>query len=200
MDRFGPTQPVYRFLIHQIAMLLFKCFCLYYRFERIFLTFLWFILMNAQMSTQLYKNSFKSMSCSSRINQFTRNFLCQQAPGCIQIYSFKSMVVTLKMLPMYTSRKGSFTWRGFVAKTLAVNAQSQPLCIPSISRHQGNTQKHSYLLSCLPRSQGKYISQYQRLLDLNPKSQDHKLTVLPLCQHISAQINFFMLVINTKTY
>ncbi len=36
-------------------MLLFKCFCLYHRFERIFLSFLWFILMNAYMSTQLKK-------------------------------------------------------------------------------------------------------------------------------------------------
>ncbi len=38
------------------------------------------------------KNSFKYMSCSHRIQQFPRNFLCWQAPGCIHIYSFKSMV------------------------------------------------------------------------------------------------------------
>ncbi len=60
LDRFGPTWPVYRFLIviHQKAMLLFKCFCFcfYHRYERIFLSFIWFILMNAQMSTQLLKN------------------------------------------------------------------------------------------------------------------------------------------------
>jgi len=29
------------------------------------------------------KNSFKSMSCSHRIQQFPSNFLCWQAPGCI---------------------------------------------------------------------------------------------------------------------
>ncbi len=42
---------------HQNAVLLFKCFCfsLYHRFDRIFLSFLWFILMNAQMSKQLQK-------------------------------------------------------------------------------------------------------------------------------------------------
>ncbi len=44
---FEPTRPVYRFLIviHYNAMLLFKCFCfcLYNRFERIFISFLWFI-------------------------------------------------------------------------------------------------------------------------------------------------------------
>ncbi len=54
---FESTLPVYRFLIviHQNAMLLFKCFCfcLYHRFERIFLSFLWYIYINAQMSTQL---------------------------------------------------------------------------------------------------------------------------------------------------
>ncbi len=52
-DRFGPMQPVYRFLIviHQNAMLLFKCFLFlfYHRFERIFLSFLWSILMNAAL-------------------------------------------------------------------------------------------------------------------------------------------------------
>ncbi len=62
-------------------------FCFYHRFERIFLSFLWFILMN----TQLQKNSFKSMSCLHRIQQFPRNFLSWQAPGCISLYSFKSM-------------------------------------------------------------------------------------------------------------
>ncbi len=61
-------------------------FCLYQRFQRIFLSFLWFILMNAQMSTQLLKNSFKSMSCLHRIQQFPRNFLCWQAPVCIQLF------------------------------------------------------------------------------------------------------------------
>ncbi len=55
------------------------------------ISFLWFILMNAQMSTQLLKNSYKSMSCLGRIHQFPRNFLCWQAPGCIQ----KSVVLTL---------------------------------------------------------------------------------------------------------
>ncbi len=49
------------------------------------------------MSTQLLKNSFKSMSCSGRINQFPRNFLRWQAPGCIKIYSFKSMVRTASL-------------------------------------------------------------------------------------------------------
>ncbi len=106
LDRFGPTRPVYRFLIVicQNAMLLFKCFCfcLYHRFERIFLSFLWFILMNAQMSTQLFFKSFKSMSCLGRINQFPRNFLCWQAAGCIQIYSFKSMV---RILPLVLREK-----------------------------------------------------------------------------------------------
>ncbi len=34
------------------------------------------------------------MSCSGRIHQFPRNFLRWQAPGCIQVYSFKSMVLT----------------------------------------------------------------------------------------------------------
>ncbi len=47
--------------------------------------------MNALMSTQLKKSSFKSMSCLHRIQQFPRNFLCWQAPGCIHMYSFKSM-------------------------------------------------------------------------------------------------------------
>ncbi len=37
------------------------------------------------------KNSFKSMSYLCRIKQFPRNFLSWQAPGCIKIYSFKSM-------------------------------------------------------------------------------------------------------------
>ncbi len=68
--------------------------CLYHKFERILLSFLWFILMNAEMSTQLYKNSSKSMNCSCRIQQFPRNFLCWQAPGYIQVYSFKSMIQT----------------------------------------------------------------------------------------------------------
>ncbi len=90
-----PTQPVYTFIIviHQNAMLIFKCFCfcLYHRFERIFLSFVWFILMNAQMSTQLLKTSFKYMICSGRKHQFPRNFLRWQAPGCTQVYSFKSM-------------------------------------------------------------------------------------------------------------
>ena len=36
------------------------------------------------------------MSCLHRIQQFPRNFLCWQAPGCIQIYSFKSV-----QLPSY---------------------------------------------------------------------------------------------------
>jgi hypothetical protein len=31
------------------------------------------------------------MSCSGRIHQFPRNVLSWQAPGCIQLYSFKSM-------------------------------------------------------------------------------------------------------------
>ncbi len=35
------------------------------------------------------------MSCSHRIQQFPRKFLCWQARGCIQIYSFKSMVRTI---------------------------------------------------------------------------------------------------------
>ncbi len=39
------------------------------------------------------------MSCSSRIQQFPRNFLCWQAPGCIKIYSFKSMAGTYLLLP-----------------------------------------------------------------------------------------------------
>ncbi len=114
-------RPVYRFLIviHQNATLLFKCFCfcLYHRFERIFLSFLWFILMNAQMSTQLQKNSFKYMSCSHRIQQFPRSSLCWQAPGCIQNYSFKS--VRLYLLELFrdqilkghfSSTKGYATW------------------------------------------------------------------------------------------
>jgi hypothetical protein len=44
------------------------------------------------------KNSFKSMSCLRRIQQFPRNFLRRQAPGCIQIYSFKSLVPTLNIV------------------------------------------------------------------------------------------------------
>ncbi len=31
------------------------------------------------------KKSFKSMSCSGRIHQFPRNFLCWEAPGCISM-------------------------------------------------------------------------------------------------------------------
>ncbi len=52
------------------------------------------------MSTQLQKNSFKSMSCLGRIHQFPRNFLRWQAPGCIQLYSFRSMVFTIKMISL----------------------------------------------------------------------------------------------------
>ncbi len=54
-NKFGPTRPVNRFqiVIHQNAMLLF--FCLYHIFERIFISFLCFILMNASMSSQLKK-------------------------------------------------------------------------------------------------------------------------------------------------
>jgi hypothetical protein len=33
------------------------------------------------------------MSCSRRIHKFLRNFLCWQVPGCIYIYSFKSMPI-----------------------------------------------------------------------------------------------------------
>ncbi len=39
------------------------------------------------------KNSFKSMSCSCRIQQFPRNFLCCK-PQVAYSYSFKSMVST----------------------------------------------------------------------------------------------------------
>ncbi len=35
------------------------------------------------------------MSCLGRKHQFPRNFLCRQAPGCIQVYSFKSMIVVV---------------------------------------------------------------------------------------------------------
>ncbi len=66
-------------------------FCLYHRFERIFLSFLWFILKNAHISTQILNNSFKSVSFLHRIQQFPRNFLCWQDPGCIYLYSFKCM-------------------------------------------------------------------------------------------------------------
>ncbi len=40
------------------------------------------------------KNSFKSMSCSGRKHQLPRNFLTWQAPGCILVYSLKSMGMT----------------------------------------------------------------------------------------------------------
>ena len=71
-------------------------FCLYHRVERKIIPFIsMVILMNAQMSTQLKKNSLKSISCSRRIQQFPRNFQPWQAHGCIQVYSFKSMVSTI---------------------------------------------------------------------------------------------------------
>jgi len=46
------------------------------------------------------KSPFKSMSCLSRKHPFPRNFLCWQAPGCIYVYSFKSMACTINGLFM----------------------------------------------------------------------------------------------------
>ncbi len=43
------------------------------------------------------------MSCSCRIQQFPRNFLCWQAPGCFQIYSFKSMYYINLVCNSYTN-------------------------------------------------------------------------------------------------
>ena len=39
------------------------------------------------------KKSLKSISCSGRINQIPRNFLCWQPPSCFKIYYLKSMVL-----------------------------------------------------------------------------------------------------------
>ncbi len=62
-------------------------FCLYYRFERIFLSFLWFILMNAKMSTQLKK--FLQIYWL-----FTQDPTLSYTgkPQVVYSYSFKSMV------------------------------------------------------------------------------------------------------------
>ncbi len=87
------------------------------------------------------------MSCLGRIHQFPRNFLHWQAPGCVQVYSFKSMFRILFCLPFQscplfaiartlksTLFQGStrFSKTTFNLKTVV----SEPNCKYTITFHQ----------------------------------------------------------------
>ncbi len=123
-DRLYPTQPVYRFQIVINRML-----CCY-------LNVFVFVYINGciDVNTAL-KNSFKSMSCSGRIHQFPRKFLCWQAPGCIQLYSFKSMVTLAAYSPwplwQYNKKHYPFwaqCYKNFYVRNLEMFVLSESKC------------------------------------------------------------------------
>ncbi len=108
------------------------------------------------------------MSCSGRKHQFPRNFLCWQAPGCIQVYSFKYMLQMEKVfiLSICSFLKLSSIWLlltigPIIRIRLGVNFHT--LCKPScfIAIRKNTVQWRNGL--AYKKSELIYLNRFQRI-------------------------------------